>query len=97
MGPVLALAGAAVILTIVGIVLVKVMRAASGTETPRRREFNRITRERHDAVLAIHDVQKVINKWRPSATDYVSAAIIEDVQLKLTTYFDQTVGEKEKK
>jgi len=97
LGPVLSVAGAAVVLMIVGVVLIKVVRAASGTTTPRRREFNRIVRERHDAVLAIHKLQKTVNLWRSSVNDDVGLAFLDIVQEQLTGYFDQIVGEKEKK
>jgi hypothetical protein len=93
-GTVLGLVGAVIVLLIVGVVLVKTVRAANGTATPRRREFNRVVRERHDAVLAIHEVQKIINRWRPSVTDDVGLALLDDVQVRLTSYHDQAVGEK---
>jgi len=92
-GTLLALVGALVVLAIVGVVAVKVTRAATGTGTPRRREFNRVVRERHDAVYALHELQKTVNLWRASVTDDAGVAFLDTVQQHLTAHNEKTLGE----
>lgn len=72
------------VLVVVAIVAVKVTRAVTGTGTPRRRELQRVVRERHEAVLTKHQIQRALNLWRPSVTDETCLAFMDTIQGYLT-------------
>lgn len=72
------------VFVVVAVVAVKVTRAVTGTGTPRRHEFQRLVRERHELALTKTKIQRTLNLWRTSVTDEVGLAFMDAVQEHLT-------------
>lgn len=96
MGILLATVASLLVLLIVAVVVVKVTRSATGTGTPRRREFQRAVRERHELALTKHKIQIALNAWRPSVTDEVGIGFMDTIQGYLTE-LDQKLLTEEKR
>lgn len=94
MGTLIATVASLLVLVVVAVVVVKVTRAMTGTGTPRRRELQRVVRERHEAVLTKHEIQRALNLWRPSMTDETALAFMDTIQGYLTE-LDQKLLTKE--
>lgn len=78
MGVLVATVASLLVLVVVGVVVV------TGTGTPRRRELRRVVRERNEAVLTKHQIQRALNLWRPSVTDETCLAFMDTIQGYLT-------------
>ena len=95
MGILLATVASLLVLLVVSVVVVQVARAATGTGTPRRREFNRAVRERHELALLKSNVQIALDAWRPSVTDEVGIGFLTTIQ-DLVTDADRKLLTEEK-